>query len=363
MYIIVIMDGNEVDANTRRFYFFVGRATPPHSGHIQVIQETIKLARAGRTRALILLGDGPAGGLRTSKNPIEHDTKVAFIRHKLGMLREDPSNYVILKKDDRPVDQVVGFVSNGIPENVTEISIYQVAGDKDDDATKLEWILPRSCERLKQLLHSRQRQIQISNGGVTSIPPERTSEAENAMSATFVRETAVACYDSAGNDMDTAFTEWLKAFPFYSEYESSRLSKTMFEQIIKYKDITSEKNVIKAADGFLKKSNYNIDDAITLFLDRFTCYKEHAPTRLLLINWFEDIIASRTKSVATSEKRYVTTPSANSEAGSAERPKKPKQSGGSRRKHTRRRASNLRIKKTLRTNRRHNKHRHTRRRN
>jgi nicotinamide mononucleotide adenylyltransferase len=371
MYIIVIMEYAVVDANIRKFYFFVGRATPPHSGHIQVIQETIKLARAGRTRALILLGDGPAGGLRTRANPIEHDTKADFIRHRLGMLGyQEQRDYIILKKDDRPVGQVARFVSNGIPENVTEISISQVAGDKDDDATKLEWILPHSCERVQKLLYP--RQIQISNGGVRSISPKRTANAEKAMSATFVRETAVACYASAGNDMDKAFEGWLErvdAFPFYSEDGSSRiLSKTMFEQIIKYKDIISEKGVIQAADDLLKEYNYNIKDAITVFLRRFTCYEGHEPTLLLLRNRFEQIIASRSKSVATSDKRYVTTTSAkpNTGSGSAETSsssKKSKPSGGSRRKHTRRRASNLRIKKTLRTNRRHNKHRHTRRRN
>ena len=255
-----------VDANIRKFYFFVGRATPPHSGHIQVIQETIKLARAGRTCALILLGDGPAGGLRTRANPIEHDTKADFIRHRLGMLGyQEQRDYIILKKDDRPVGQVAEFVSDRIPENVTEIEISQVAGNKDDDATKLEWILPLSCKKLKQLLHS--RQIQILNGGVTSIDPvDEPPTAAKAMSATFVRDTAVACYDSPGNDMNTAFTEWLQAFPFYSEDERSRiLSKPMFEQIIKYKDITSEKGVIQAADDLLKEYNYNIKTRLQSF--------------------------------------------------------------------------------------------------
>lgn len=352
-----------LNANTRNFYLFVGRATPPHSGHISVIHKTIELARAGRTCALILLGDGPEGGLRTRANPIEHDTKAEFIRHRLSMLRyEEAIDYVILKKDAAPVGQVVGFVSNGIPENVTAISISQVAGDKDDDATKLDWILTHSCRTLQKLYPK----IQISNSGVTSIPPERTAKAEKAMSATFVRETAVACYDSASNNMDTAFIAWLEAFPFYSQDEQSRiLSRTMFEQIIKYKDINSETEVIKAADDFLKTSDYNIDDAIRLFLGRFSCYDGHAPTLLLLRSRFEEIIARITKSDATSGKHYVTTTSAkpNLGSGSATASKKPKPSGGSRRKHTRRRASNLRNKKTLRTNRRHNKHRHTRRRN
>ena len=365
--------GTKCDENIRKFYFFLGRATPPHSGHISVIMETIHLARAGRTCALILLGDGPHGGLRTSSNPIEHDTKAEFIRHKLRMLRcEEPRDYVILKKDS-PNHQVVDFVRGRIPDHVTQISISQVAGDKDDDATKLGWIRDKSIKQLKTEFPL----ITVEDGGVVSVRPvpEGTAEqekamsaTEKAMSATFVRETAVACYDSAGNNMDTAFTEWLKALPFYSEDEPSRiLSRTMFEQIIKYKDIKSGEAVIKEADGFLKRSGDDIDVAIGLFLGRFECYVEHEPTRLLLINRFKDNIARRTNP-DEQKKAYVTSsrakpdPTPRSGSGSAAPSKKHKPSGGSRRKHTRRRFRNLRNKKTLRTNRRHNKHRHTRKR-
>jgi nicotinamide mononucleotide adenylyltransferase len=359
--------GEVLNANTIKFYLFVGRATPPHSGHIHVIHETIQRARAGRTCALILLGDGPEGGLRTRANPIEHDTKADFIRHRLSMLRyEEPRDYVILKKDAAPVRQVVGFVRERIPPNITEISISQVAGDKDDDTIKLGWILTHSCTELQKLYP----EIQISNGRVESVrpvpAPEGTAKQEKAMSATFVRETAVHCYDSADSNMDTAFTAWLEALPFYSEDERSQiLSRTMFEQIIRYKDIISENDVIKAADRFLTQSGYNIDQAIRSFLDRYACYHGHEPTLLLLRNRFEKIIARRTNPADTSHMRYVKTTSAkpDPESGSAGTSKKVRRGGGSRRKHTRRRASNLRNKKTLRTNRRHNKHRHTRRRN
>jgi nicotinamide mononucleotide adenylyltransferase len=356
--------GEVLNANTIKFYLFVGRATPPHSGHIHVIHETIQRARAGRTCALILLGDGPEGGLRTRANPIEHDTKADFIRHRLSMLDyEEPRDYVILKKNDTPVGQVVGFVRERIPENVKAISISQVAGDKDDDTIKLGWILTHSCTELQKLYP----EIQISNGRVESVPPERTAKAEKAMSAamsaTFVRETAVDCYKYASNNMDTAFTAWLEAFPFYSEDEQSQiLSRTMFEQIIRYKDINSEKDVIKAADIFFIQSGYNIDQAIRLFLVRYACYHGHEPTLLLLRNRFEKTIAPRTNPDVTSKKRYVTTSRAKPYpySDSAATSKKPNPGGGSRRKHTRR---HLRNKKTLRTNRRHNKHRHTRRRN
>jgi hypothetical protein len=207
--------------------------------------------------------------------------------------------------------------------------------------------------------------IKISIGDVESVRPEfeGTAKQGKAMSATFVRETAVACYDSAGNNMDTAFTAWLETLPFYSEDERSQiLSRTMFEQIIRYKDINSEKDVIKAADWFLTQSGYNIDQAIQSFLNMYACYHGHEPTLLLLRNRFGETIARRTNPADTSHMRYVKTTSAKSNpgSGSAAASKKPKPGGGSRRKHTRR---HLRNKKTLRTNRRHNKHRHTRRRN
>jgi nicotinamide mononucleotide adenylyltransferase len=223
------------DENIRKFYFFVGRATPPHSGHIQVIQETIKLARTGRTCALILLGDGPQGGLRTSSNPIEHDTKAEFIRHKLSLLKYSEDSHYIIQKMSSASQQVVDFVRGRIPQDVEEISISQVAGDKDDDARKLRWIRDNSIEQLKREFPS----IRVVDGGVIPIKPVTSGDNTDTMSATKVRNKAVECYNKERNDTDSQFSCWTEAFPFYSEGTgTAELSKKLFAQIIKHKETT-----------------------------------------------------------------------------------------------------------------------------
>jgi len=227
----------EYDKTIRKFYFFVGRATPPHSGHISVIMDTIRLARAGGTCALILLGDGPHGGLRTSSNPIEHDTKAEFIRHKLSLLdRHEDYDYIIQKMNSAS-QQVVDFVRGRIPEDVEKISISQVAGDKDDDARKLDWIRDTSITQLNIEFPS----ITVVDGGVIAIKPVTSGDNTDTdtMSATKVRNKAVECYNEERNDTDSQFSCWTKAFPFYSEGTgTAELSKKLFTQIIAHKDTT-----------------------------------------------------------------------------------------------------------------------------
>jgi hypothetical protein len=291
-----------VDANIRRFYFFVGRATPPHSGHIQVIQETIKLARAGRTCALILLGDGPAGGLRTRANPIEHDTKADFIRHRLGLQNYREGVDYIIQKREHPVTQVVEHVhATSFPDTVRQISITQVAGNKDDDATKLTWIREGSCEILKELFPL----IDVTDGGVKAIDPI-TSETDSVvvMSATKVRDKAVDCYNQTKSH-ESAFTCWTREFPFYLKGDgTSELSKELFNQIIQYKDVVGTKRPRPVPDNKASRHGSSVRPTIS---------------------------------------KPTPTPKSNRRSLRNRR-------GGSRRKHTRRRFSKLRNNKTLRTN-------------
>ncbi len=301
------------DENIRKFYFFVGRATPPHSGHISVIMETIRLARAGRTCALILLGDGPHGGLRTSSNPIEHDTKAEFIRHKLSLLDCREGVDYIIQKMDHPITQVVEHVRAAVdPTTVRKISITQVAGDKDKDATKLDWIRVKYIEQLKPY-------FEVLDGDVKAIDPI-TSDADSVvMSATKVRDKAVDCYNQT-KLIESAFTCWTNEFPFYLEGDGTvELSKELFEQIIKYKDVVVGTNRTQTTPNS-KASRRGLSVISTI---------------------------SKPTSTPKTSRRHNT----------------PRNRlGGSRRKHTRRRFRNLRNKKTLRTNRRHNRHRHTRKR-
>ncbi len=103
-------------------------------------------------------------------------------------------------------------------------------------------------------------------------------------------------------------------YPFYNgDPETVRLSKLMFDAIIHFKDTPHKKTKKTPTDSGTKRSVRTEDDLAPAFVKTHTAKPDPTSGR-----------------------------------------------GGSRRKHTRR---HLRIKKTLRTNRRHNKHRHTRRRN
>lgn len=220
----------------RQFYFFIGRTTPPHFGHIHVLRQTIELARANGTCALILLGNGP-GGVRTNENPVEHETKAAFLTHKLRQLHYvEGTDFIIQMMQNPPNRQIVEFVRTRIPENVSQISIFQVAGNKDDDVHKHDFVRTTTCKTLQQMYNEQEKMF---NCGFVAIDPATggTAELGPAMSATKVRNKAVECYEQSGDNLDAAFRLWLEAFPFYSgDADTERLSKEIFEQIIRYKD-------------------------------------------------------------------------------------------------------------------------------
>lgn len=228
---------------TKQFYFFIGRTTPPHFGHIHVLRQTIELARASKTCALFLLGNGP-GGVRTKENPVEHDTKSAFIAHKLKKLGyNEGTDFIIEMMRQPPNRQVEAFVrerisDSGAEAEVERVSIYQVAGGKDDDTTKHEFVRTSTCGNLQKEYNDKP----AFHCGVITIDPVSGGVSESgvvisAMSATKVRNKAVDCYDRAKGDEDTAYTEWVREFPFYDGDDKTReLSRDIFNQIIQYKD-------------------------------------------------------------------------------------------------------------------------------
>jgi hypothetical protein len=225
---------------SQQFYFFIGRTTPPHFGHISAITQAILLARASHTCALILLGNGPSGGMRTNDNPVEHETKAAFITHKLRELSYvEETDFTIQMMQNPPNRQVVEFVSKRILENVSHISIFQVAGNKDGDVEKHEFARTSTCKELVVRFGDSQKKF---NCGFVSVDPAiegAAAESGSAMSATKVRNKAVECYDRSNSNSDEAFRLWLEAFPFYKgDVETLRLSREIFGQIIRYKDTT-----------------------------------------------------------------------------------------------------------------------------
>ena len=231
--------------NGINIYFFIGRTNPPHLGHINVLIETIRLSHGSQHNkypALFLLGDGP-GGIRTRDNPVEHELKKQFIVEKLR-LNEFTENvdFVIEKMKQPPNLQVAEFIKKYISEDVTHVTICQVAGGKDNDGTKHSRIRDDICKKLQELYKN------ITFKCVVSISDVSTSGQDNgaAMSATIVRKKAVEFFNKHHNgedlkhwidtstETDAAFREWIATFNFYKS--PIQLSFELFKQIILYKD-------------------------------------------------------------------------------------------------------------------------------
>jgi hypothetical protein len=202
------------------------------------------LARASHTCALILLGNGPSGGMRTNENPVEHETKAAFITYKLLKLGYvEGTDFTIQMMKNPPNLQVVNFVSERIPENVSQISIFQVAGNKDNDVKKHDFVRISTCNELVAKFGNSQKTFKCGSVSVDPAIGGTAAELVTAISATKVRNKAVECYNNTSyGDSDEAFRLWLKAFPFYNvDDETRRLSREIFDQIIRYKDIPPPK--------------------------------------------------------------------------------------------------------------------------
>jgi hypothetical protein len=236
----------------KKIYFFIGRTTPPHSGHIHVLCEMIEKAKASKTPALILLGDGPNGGQRTRDNPISHETKAAFIQEKLSSLNYQAKiDFVIEKMKQPPNKQVVEFVNGLFEKRLIDeardkrIEIIQVAGKKGlktdshagaagdpkyDDLEKHSFVRKGACKELS-IEH---RNIVFKCDEVEGVDAISGSGSLGEMSATKVRNAAVGCFTEQGESgSDHAFECWLKRFPYY---RGSAYSRNIFDEIIMYKD-------------------------------------------------------------------------------------------------------------------------------
>jgi hypothetical protein len=237
----------ESSDGVKKIYFFIGRTTPPHSGHIRVLCKMIEKAKASKTPALILLGDGPNGGERTRDNPISHETKAAFIQEKLSSLNYQAKiDFVIEKMKQPPNKQVVEFVNGLIDEERDKrIEIIQVAGKKGlktdshagaagepkyDDLEKHLFVRKGACKELRP----EHIEIEFNCDGVEGVDALSGSGSVGEMSATKVRNAAVGCFTEQGESgSDRAFECWLERFPYYRD---SAYSRNIFDEIIRYKD-------------------------------------------------------------------------------------------------------------------------------
>ena len=215
----------ETNGQSKKLFYFIGRLNPPHNGHIAALQALIKLAKESNSNSipLILLGSGPTqknGDKRTMDNPISFETKKQFIKSKLNLLGVEETDYIIQEMTN-PASDVSKYVSTqlgvGDSSDLENIEIKHIAGGKDDDATKLSFVL-KSAENTA----SRLAPNATVTASVEAIEPEIT-DTGSAMSATKVRKDA---YKTIINGK--GFEEWnTKYGQFYGP-----MAQTIYDEIL-----------------------------------------------------------------------------------------------------------------------------------
>ena len=202
------------------FFYFIGRLNPPHNGHIAALHSLIIMARDDNSFPLILLGNGPQSKScskdqqTTNKldNPIDFELKKEFIQYKLlTQYGIDPTTYLIVEMGS-PAKQVSNYITftleqPGLAENINEVKIYHVAGDKDGDTTKLDFIKPIAINTARPLIPQLER-IVTETIGIPAI-----TEGTEEMSATKVR---LSIYEGVLKENPGIFME--KYGVFYDDY-------------------------------------------------------------------------------------------------------------------------------------------------
>ena len=202
------------------FFYFIGRLNPPHNGHIAALHSLIIMARDDNSFPLILLGNGPQSKScskdqqTTNKldNPIDFELKKEFIQYKLlTQYGIDPTIYLIVEMGS-PAKQVSNYITftleqPGLTQNINEVKIYHVAGDKDGDTTKLNFIKPIARGSVTNILPQLER-IVTETIGIPAI-----TEGTEEMSATKVR---LSIYEGVLKQNPGIFME--KYGEFYGDY-------------------------------------------------------------------------------------------------------------------------------------------------
>lgn len=192
--------------NEFKFFYFIGRLNPPHQGHLETLMSLVELANGQNSVPLILLGSGP-GGIRTMDNPITFETKKTFIESKL------PGEYVI-KQMTNPSKDVSEYIQQGLGSNISNIvrvSINHIAGGKDEDASKLNFVRTYS----EKMVRSIAPQADVESGVIT-MPANR--------SATKVRKDA---YQTVLDG--SKYEGWSQEYKdFYGENAESMYNEIIF---------------------------------------------------------------------------------------------------------------------------------------
>lgn len=233
------------------YYYFVGRLNPPHEGHIEALLNVIINAIENRGIAIILLGSGPNGGERTSKDPLDFDLKSAFVIDKLKDRLKDSrlkdmfpglnidelfeNGRIQISEMGKTTEQIRSVIQNDISNQLfEELEAIRVSGDKDggEDLKKLAWIE----KALSAGIIDRNGNIIPLTARVIAQPAvqgegEGEDEGE-VMSATLIRKIVYDMnYDTNYDDRLESFRNRTKRF-----YETRAFdhTKPIFDAINKY---------------------------------------------------------------------------------------------------------------------------------
>ena len=242
-----------------KYYYFIGRLNPPHEGHIEALLNVISNAIDNRGIAIILLGSGPNGGERTSKDPLDFDLKSAFVTAKLKdrLKTKYPdldidemfvNGRIQISEMGKTTEQIRSVIQNDISNQLfEELEAIRISGDKDggEDLKKLAWIE----KALSAGIIDRNGNIIPLTARVIAQPAVQSESKGEPMSATIIRKIV---YDM---DPFTNYEDRVKLFKdkTHGFYETRALdyTKPIFDAIDAYnphKEMTigSDKTAIKA---------------------------------------------------------------------------------------------------------------------
>ena len=195
-----ISEDDETNKTMRqgKYYYFIGRLNPPHEGHIAALLSVIRAAIADGGISIILLGSGPNGGTRTSKDPLNFDLKFQIVKQKLeealkteGYSEEaiqsmfEPNGQIKIFEMGKTVEQIREVIRKDIISNLfTQLNATRISGAKDggEDIRKLAWI---ENALSAGIIDAEGNLIPITTKVIAE--PAITTGDGNAMSATIIR--------------------------------------------------------------------------------------------------------------------------------------------------------------------------------
>lgn len=220
------------------FPFYIGRLNPPHLFHLLSLFTAIFIARQHNTKALFILGSGPARAKRVSdpdpkiENPLPDDLKWRFIISKLSEFGFVAGTDYEIVKLGYPNGQLATFVGKESVELSSEspVTVVHIGGDKPEyksgegfvlDVDKFDFLKGGNLILNGKPAIYKQAVIESGESGVRVIDDKGNSK-KGIMSASLLRKTACNCLKFK-RDPDKAFNIWFQLFtPMYRYDELSR---------------------------------------------------------------------------------------------------------------------------------------------